>query len=85
MDGQKHSPRNHMGSPRMERGSETKNFEFGDWVPAVILFLFLRAIVPDLASLKISARFFSLNKPIGAAPWGQFFGGRGEWAFWYGC
>ncbi len=24
---------------------------------------------------------FELNKPIGAAPWGQFFGGRGDWAF----
>jgi hypothetical protein len=23
------------------------------------------------------------NKPIGAAPRGQFFGGRGEWVFWY--
>jgi hypothetical protein len=45
----------------MERGRETKKFEFGDWVPAVILFLFLRAIIPDLASLKISARLVSLN------------------------
>jgi hypothetical protein len=28
-------------------------------------------------------RYFIYYKPIGAAPRGQFFWGRGEWAFWY--
>ena len=35
------------------------------------------------SSQFIIVESFLFYKPIGAAPWGKFFLGRGDWAFWY--
>ena len=75
---------------------ETKNDEHTNvlipWYP--VSYLTIASSVFFFGRLRVPTRRCDLvvpadggwgrsNKPKGAAPWGQFFGGRGEWPFWY--